>query len=110
MAEKEGEKAAPGVVGPEDEEQLLRISRTYMAACEAREKAQTGAEQVDGYYPVKVGRGAVVHLAYGHGMTVCGLGTRNMRHLVMRVDADRVTCQRCNALGARGWKPAGASE
>ena len=64
----------------------------------------------DGYYPVKVGRGSAIHLAYGHGMTVCGLGTRNMARRVEKVKAERITCRRCIALGARGWKPEGAEE
>ncbi len=57
------------------------------------------------YYPAKVGRGSVVHLAYGQGLTVCGLGTRNLSHAVTKVDTERITCQRCNALGAKGWAP-----
>lgn len=56
-----------------------------------------------GYYPAKVGRGSVVHLAYGHGMTVCGLGTRNLSHAFFEVDAEKITCERCLKMGAKGW-------
>ncbi len=67
--------------------------------------AVPGVVGQDGYYPVVVGRGSAVHLAYGHGMTVCGLGTRNLHHAVTKVPADRITCQRCLKMGAKGWTP-----
>ena len=60
----------------------------------------------DRYFPVKVGRGSVVHLAYGQGLTLCGLGTRNLSHDVTKIKATEITCQRCLAMGAKGWKGA----
>ena len=47
-------------------------------------------------YPAKIGRGHVIHLAYGAGMTLCGLNTGRVFHKVVRfAEGTPVTCSRC---------------
>ena len=48
------------------------------------------------YYPAHIGRGSVIHLAYGRGMTVCGLNTGRIFHRVHKCPTSiRVSCRRC---------------